>query len=229
MSSEVYLRHRGPRKELSGLSGDTSVATSFKCRVARHSSYSVRCLLHLWSGYVGRGHLLSLGCNLDALSDVVWVGSSGNGLLLGFRSLVRGLLDEVLDLVLVIREKRSEHVVVEDGRSIEVWDQEPDEDKQADDVPVWNIVQEKAEEGLDRHEHAEDHPVGEPHLVVSVGLRVDGKDGFHRGVNHGKRSDQNKPSVHVEHDANADREKEGNWSSWVDSQLLRQVSNGGHA
>ena len=86
------------------------------------------------------------------------------------------MLDQVLNFVLVVRKQRLHNFVVEDLGSIEIGEEEPDEEEEADPVPVWNEIQEEADVSLKRNERAEYHPVSQPRFVVVAGFGLNGSD-----------------------------------------------------
>ena len=77
-----------------------------------------------------------------------------------------GLVEEVTDEILVFVEELLENGFVENLGTVELGGEEPDEEAEADPVEVGDEVEDKSEEGLDDVKESEDHPVGEPHLIV---------------------------------------------------------------
>lgn len=95
--------------------------------------------------------------------------------------------------------------IVESLCTIEVWKEEPDEETQADPVPVWDEVEDETEEGLNNSEAAEDHPVGEPDFVViATIITLDRSDRMHGWVQDSHRGDEDSPTLEDHEDQQSD-------------------------
>jgi hypothetical protein len=132
-------------------------------------------------GFANFGSLINL-CfslinNLHGLHHVLGVTGSGNGLTDGIGAEGTGLANKVTDKILVRIEDSPEDLFVKDLGSMELGSEEPDEEAEADPVEVGDEVEDESEEGFQNVEETEDHPVGEPDLVVIFFLRLNGADG----------------------------------------------------
>lgn len=80
----------------------------------------------------------------------------------------------LLDGVFVFFEDGLTDICEQEFSTVEL--EEPDEEADAEVVPVGDEVENEAEEGFDDLEAAEDHPVGQPVLVVIGGIGLNGSD-----------------------------------------------------
>jgi len=80
----------------------------------------------------------------------------------------------LLDDVFVLFEEGLTDICEQECSTVEL--EEPDEEADAEVVPVGDEVENEAKEGFDDLEAAEDHPVGQPVLVVIGGIGLNGSD-----------------------------------------------------
>ena len=133
--------------------------------------------------------LLCLCGNLSSLDEVVRVVEFLECLVLCFLSEVSGgslhLINESLDLVLVFVEQGSNDAVVDDLRAAGLRGKQEDEEDKLDPEVVGDHVEEAASEIVEKGEDAEDDPVGEPLLVVTLFSRLKSLNALDSGVQDG--------------------------------------------
>ena len=120
--------------------------------------------------------LLSCGCSGSGLEQIVWVCCLLGHLVSGFACCFLGCIYQVLNLVFMIFQGSSQNMFVEDVSTIEVWDQKPAKEGQANVMPVRNTLEKETDVSFKCDEESEDHPVGEPHFVVFSSLSLNCSD-----------------------------------------------------
>lgn len=99
----------------------------------------------------------------------------------------------------------------------------PDEETKSDVAPVWDEVENEAEEGLNDVEGTNNHPVAEPLLVIVLFFGLDSTDGADAWVENGVGRDSNLNTVEDEHEESEDSDNTGNEETWVHVHLLGSV------
>ena len=95
---------------------------------------------------------MHLAGHVEALSEESGVGSGllslSHSLSLNTGGGARGHLDPLLDMILVVGDQAADESVINGLGTVEVGEEKPDEEGEADPVPVGNEVEDEAEEGL---------------------------------------------------------------------------------
>ena len=134
-------------------------------------------------------------------------------------------LNPLLDVVLVLSNEIADEAVIDHLGTVEVGQEKPDEQTKTDPVPVWNEVEDEAEESLGDVENTVHHPVGEPDFVVITTIvAFNGTDGVHGGVEDSDRGDEDSPSLHQHQDQERDRADTSKNESRVDISLGAEVN-----
>jgi len=151
----------GPREPRRLYSTCLSISNSFK---SFSSPYSVLVVSNFNNGGVNVelrvNRSLGLSGHVHRISHGLGVRhfSAGGGSGSGAES--AGAFDHVADLVLVLREEIANEAFVDNLGTVELGQQQEDEESKPDPFPVGDEVENEAEEGLEHVEDAEDHPVG---------------------------------------------------------------------
>ena len=128
-------------------------------------------------------------------------------------------------MILVVGDQAADESVINGLGTVEVGEEKPDEEGEADPVPVGNEVEDEAEEGLSDVEDTEDHPVGEPNLVVITTIvAFDGTNGVHSRVQDSDGCDEDSPSLEDHEDEEGDGAGTSKDESWVDVSLRAEVN-----
>ena len=72
--------------------------------------------------------------------------------------------------------------VVDNGRSIADWVEQPNEEDELEEEVEWDECEDEASELVDNVENSEDNPVGEPLLVIVRTLRLESQEGHEARV-----------------------------------------------
>lgn len=118
---------------------------------------------------------MQVGCDRETLSDHGGVGGLLHGFVFGSVDLightggrVLNFVGEAADELFVLSEERLDGSVVNSGSTVGLGQEQVCVESNLDPGVVGDEVDNESEEGLDHVEEAEDHPVGEPNLVIFI-------------------------------------------------------------